>query len=244
MRAWECEDGAPVDLPELLAAALAVDEAVPLFDANNPSLSAPGDMLARIAALLGTEPPPAKAGFARSIVESIAAAFADAVQTASDLSGRVIESIQFVDGGSLNRLLCQATADRTGLPVPAGPVEATALGNVLVQARALDAAPATLEDLRALVAATHPMTKFSPRADHRSCSIMVPTSRGLARVRSTDGAACPAYHRGWGRPLWGPQPNTRPRVGPEELGHHRAEGWDDRFRAAASSRGTAVANAK
>ncbi|MFP3786866.1 FGGY-family carbohydrate kinase, partial [Burkholderia sp. SIMBA_024] len=66
-------------------------------------------------------------------------------------------------GGSLNRLLCQATADRTGLPVLAGPVEATALGNVLVQARALDAAPSTLEDLRALVAATHAPTRFEPR---------------------------------------------------------------------------------
>ncbi|PVE96801.1 rhamnulokinase family protein [Microbacterium sp. TPD7012] len=163
VRAWEAEDGTPVDLPELLAAASAVDEDVPLFDANDPSLSAPGDMPTRIAALLGADAPSSRAGFARSIVESIAAAFAEAVQTASALAGREIDSIHLVGGGSLNRLLCQATADRTGLSVLAGPVEATALGNVLVQARALDAAPSTLEDLRALVAATHAPTRFEPR---------------------------------------------------------------------------------
>ncbi|SEC18548.1 rhamnulokinase [Microbacterium hydrocarbonoxydans] len=163
VRAWEAEDGLAIDLPELLAAASAVTGDVPIFDANDSSLSAPGDMPARIAALLGAAAPSTRPGFARSIVESIAAAFGEAVQTASDLSGRELDSIHLVGGGSLNRLLCQATADRTGLPVLAGPVEATALGNVLVQARALGAAPASLEELRALVAATHEPELFSPR---------------------------------------------------------------------------------
>ncbi|PRB61920.1 rhamnulokinase family protein [Microbacterium sp. MYb45] len=163
VRAWEAEDGARIDLPELLAAASEVTGDVPVFDANDSSLSAPGDMPGRIAALLGDRAPSSRPAFARSIVESIAAAFADAVQTAADLSGRELDSIHLVGGGSLNRLLCQATADRTGLPVLAGPVEATALGNVLVQARALGAAPATLEELRAVVAATHAPTRFDPR---------------------------------------------------------------------------------
>jgi len=163
VRAWEAEDGTAIDLPELLAAASAVSEPAPLFDANDPSLSAPGDMPARIAALLGAAAPTSRPAFARGIVESIAAAFAEAVATASALSGRRIDGIHLVGGGSLNRLLCQATADRTGLPVLAGPVEATALGNVLVQARALGAAPATLEELRALVARTHEPIRFDPR---------------------------------------------------------------------------------
>lgn len=163
VRAWEAEDGAAIDLAELLAAASVVTGDLPLFDANDPSLSAPGDMPARIAALLGDDPPSSRAAFARSIIESIADAFARAVQTASALTGRRLDSIHLVGGGSLNRLLCQATADRTGLPVLAGPVEATALGNVLVQARALGAAPPTLEELRALVAATHPAERFDPR---------------------------------------------------------------------------------
>lgn len=163
VRAWEEDDGAGIDLSELLAAASAVTGDIPLFDANDPSLSAPGDMPDRIASLLGAEAPSSRAGFARTIIESIAAAFAAAVETASDLSGRELDSIHLVGGGSLNSLLCQATADRTGLPVLAGPVEATALGNVLVQARSLGAAPQTLEELRALVAATHTPARFDAR---------------------------------------------------------------------------------
>lgn len=163
VRAWEAEDGSSIDLPELLAAASAVTDDVPLFDASDASLGTPGDMPARIAALLGSAAPSSRPAFARSIVESIATAFADAVQTASDLSGRELDRIHLVGGGSLNRLLCQATADRTGLPVLAGPVEATALGNVLVQARTLGAAPVSLEELRALVAATHEPERFDPR---------------------------------------------------------------------------------
>ena len=74
--------------------------------------------------------------YVRSIVESLADAFASAVRTAADLSGRTIDTVHIVGGGARNRLLCQLTADRSGLPVLAGPVEATAIGNVLVQARA------------------------------------------------------------------------------------------------------------
>ncbi len=166
VRTWESEDGAVIDLPELLDAASTVTGDIALFDANDASLSAPGDMPARIAAVLradGSEVPDSRPAFARAIVESIAAAFASAVRTAGDLSGRQLDSIHLVGGGSLNRLLCQATADRSGLPVLAGPVEATALGNVLVQARTLGAAPATLEELRALVARTHEPMRFDPR---------------------------------------------------------------------------------
>lgn len=163
VRSWEAEDGAEIDLPALLTSAADVADDVPLFDANDPSLSAPGDMPARIAALIGDAAPTARPAFARSIVESIAAAFADAVRTASALSSRDVDSIHLVGGGSLNRLLCQATADRTGLPVLAGPVEATALGNVLVQARAAGAAPATLEQLREIVVATHIPVRHEPR---------------------------------------------------------------------------------
>lgn len=163
VRAWEAEDGAPIDLPELLTAASAVTDAVALFDANDPTLSAPGDMPPRIAALLGKEAPTTRPAFVRSIVESIAEAFAQTVRTAAALTGRELDSIHLVGGGSLNRLLCQVTADRTGLPVLAGPVEATALGNVLVQARALGAAPSTLEELRALVSRTHSPARFIPR---------------------------------------------------------------------------------
>ena len=168
VRAWEAEDGAPIDLPELLGRAAAADPGVPVFDANDPSLSAPGDMPARIRTVVrasGAESPRDRAAFVRMVVESIARAFADAVGTAAGLTGRTVEEIDLIGGGSLNRLLCQATADRSGLPVLAGPVEATALGNVLVQARAAGAfgADATLEELRDLVLRTHPPVRYAPR---------------------------------------------------------------------------------
>ena len=86
------------------------------------------------------------------------------LRDAERISGQRIERVHVVGGGSRNALLCQLTADRTGLPVVAGPVEASAIGNVLVQARTLGAAPETLEELRALVRATHELVEYRPRA--------------------------------------------------------------------------------
>jgi len=169
VRTWEAEDGAPIDLPGLLDAAAAVTGDIPLFDADDARLSAPGDMPARIAAVLddaGAVVPATREAFARTIVESIAQAFADAVATAGRLTGRDIDVVHIVGGGALNRLLCQATADRSGLPVLAGPVEATALGNVLVQARAHGwfGPDASLEDLRRVVAASVSPERYEPRS--------------------------------------------------------------------------------
>jgi rhamnulokinase len=70
-----------------------------------------------------------------------------------------------VGGGSRNALLCQLTADACGLPVLAGPAEATALGNALIQARAHGAAPADLAALRALVRRTQRVRRFEPSGD-------------------------------------------------------------------------------
>ena len=71
--------------------------------------------------------------------------------------------IHVVGGGSQNTLLCQLTADAAGVPVLAGPVEATALGNVLVQARAHGALSATLEALRSVIAASFTLRRYEPR---------------------------------------------------------------------------------
>ena len=71
--------------------------------------------------------------------------------------------IHIVGGGSQNELLCQLIADRSGMPVLAGPVEATAIGNVLVQARSLGYARGDLEALRALVVRSFPVMRYEPR---------------------------------------------------------------------------------
>jgi len=164
VRSWEA-DGQTVDLPTLLAAAdLATAEP---FDAEDPRFSAPGDMPARIAGWYterGLRAPQSPAEFVRAIIESLAIAFADAVRAASALSGKRVAVIHVVGGGSQNELLCQLTADRSGLPVLAGPVEATAIGNVLVQARAEGLASGSLESLRALVASAFCPKRYDPRS--------------------------------------------------------------------------------
>lgn len=160
VRQWD------LDLIELLAAASAMTTAVSVFDANDPSFLAPGDMPARIAAWCtehGLAAPQTPVELVRSIVESLALAFADAVRAAAELSGKTVSVIHIVGGGSQNALLCQLTADRARVPLRAGPVEATAIGNVLVQARTLGLAQGSLESLRSLVAAAFSPVRYSPR---------------------------------------------------------------------------------
>lgn len=151
------------DLQPLLEAAGQVTGAVPTFDPNDPVFVAPGAMQGRIESWLrerGQPVPGSRAELVRSILESLAVAFAEAVADASRLSGKPVSVIHVVGGGSQNALLCRLIAERSGLPVLAGPVEATALGNVLVQGRALGAIEGSLEHLRALVARTHPPVRY------------------------------------------------------------------------------------
>src|SRR5581483_3043799 len=89
----------------------------------------------------------------RCLLDSLAIAYRRALHDAQALSGRHADAVHVVGGGSRNDLLCQLTADATGLPVLAGPAEATALGNVLVQGRALGAVHGSLGELRALLRA-------------------------------------------------------------------------------------------
>jgi rhamnulokinase len=155
------------ELAPLLEAARDVRGPVPIFDVDEERFLPPGDMPARIAASLrehGLPVPGSHAEIVRTIIESLAQAFADSVATAARLAGTDVRVIHLVGGGSQNELLCQSTADRSGLPVLAGPTEATAMGNVLIQARALGATSTTLEGMRALVAKSFPPRRYEPRA--------------------------------------------------------------------------------
>jgi rhamnulokinase len=108
-------------------------------------------------------PPNSRPALIRSIIESLAAGFAAAIESAGELSGQAVNRVHLVGGGSLNALLCQATANRCGRTVLAGPVEATAIGNVLVQARAVGALTGDLRSLRALVGGASNLVRFEPR---------------------------------------------------------------------------------
>lgn len=159
--------GDAVDLPSLLAAAEAASGPVTVFDVDDPVFSAPGDMPARIETHCRERDlavPSGPVATVRSIVESLAAAFARTAHQAADLAGREIGVIHVVGGGALNALLCQRIADRSGLPVVAGPVEATALGNVLIQAQGAGALPADLGSIRELVARHTALRRYTPSA--------------------------------------------------------------------------------
>ena len=170
MRTWDGPGATDAqrssDLSALLAEAAAVTRPVAVFDATDDRFTAPGDMPARITAWCrehDVEPPRGRAEVVRSILESLAAAYATTIEQAERLSGRSIRTVHVVGGGSQNALLCQLTADRTGRTVHAGPVEATAIGNVLVQLRAAGVLSGTLEALRELVARTFEPVRYEPR---------------------------------------------------------------------------------
>jgi rhamnulokinase len=149
LRAW---DSPPLE--PLLAAAAAERPLRFVVDADDPVFLPPGDMPSRIASWLTSRGCPAPSGPAevtRCVLDSLALAYRRALLAAQSLSGRAADVVHVVGGGSRNELLCQLTADALGLPVIAGPAEATALGNALVQARALGAAPGSLDGMRAFL---------------------------------------------------------------------------------------------
>jgi rhamnulokinase len=152
-------------LGTLLAEAARVPPLRFVIDLDDAVFLPPGDMPARIASWLagrGELVPEDPAETVRCILDSLALAYRRAIMTAQSLSGRHADVVHIVGGGARNELLCQLTADATGLPVIAGPAEATAFGNVLVQARALGAAPGDLAGMRALLRSTQPLRHFSP----------------------------------------------------------------------------------
>ena len=172
MRWWE-RRGERLDLAELLAAAAAEPRGGSVVDVDDPRFLPPGDMPERIAAYCRDTDQPVPASrptLVRCILDSLAVAFARAIDDARRLTRLDIEAILIVGGGCRNELLCQLTADACGLPVVAGPVEATALGNVLVQARARGLIRGDLATLRSIVRATQPLRRYEPAA-HASATV-------------------------------------------------------------------------
>ena len=152
-------------LARLLSEAGELPAGGPVVDVDDPAFLPPGAMVERVqdaCEASGRPVPREPAAVVRCVLDSLAAAFARAVRDAASLAGRDVDVVHLVGGGSQNALLCQLTADACGRPVLAGPVEATALGNVLVQARAAGSVTGEVEDLRALVRATHELVRYEP----------------------------------------------------------------------------------
>jgi rhamnulokinase len=164
MRTWEME-GLRTSLSDLLQEAASLKPLTWVVNPDDARFLSPGDMPARVRAACaetGQRPPATPAEVVRCIVDSLAIAHRRVLRQARETSGHDVDVVHVVGGGARNALLCQMTADACGLPVIAGPVEATAFGNVLVQARTLGVLHGGLPDLRYLLGRTQDLVSYRP----------------------------------------------------------------------------------
>jgi rhamnulokinase len=163
-RAWE-RAGRAYGYDELMRLAGGAPPFVSLVDPDDPSFLLPPDMPAALAAFCRRrgQPAPADVGATvRCALESLALRYRWVLERLEELTGRRIDTIHVVGGGSQNTLLCQLTADACDRPVLAGPVEATAIGNVLVQALGLGVL-GSLADAREVVRQSFEVRTYTPQ---------------------------------------------------------------------------------
>lgn len=168
-REWE-RSGGPTDYAVIARLAGSAPSLRSIIRPDDARFAAPGDMVRKVQDFCREtgQPVPAKPGaIARCILESLALLYARELETIGRLSGRKIRRLHVVGGGSQNDLLNQATADALGIPVVAGPSEATAAGNLLIQAHALGKVRG-LAGIRKVVRASFPTKTFAPAAARRA----------------------------------------------------------------------------
>ena len=164
-RAW-ARAGADVDYEDLIARAERMPPLRSIVDTDDPAFLAPGDMPRWIrdhCARVGEPPPVDQAAVARCVLESLALKYRQTIDLLETVTGSRPPSIHVVGGGALNRVLCQWTADATGLPVIAGPVEAAEIGNLAVQALAIGEL-ASIDEVRELVDRSFTTQTYEPGA--------------------------------------------------------------------------------
>jgi rhamnulokinase len=162
---WPAGDAPTYD--ELAALAEAAPAFTAFIDPDDERFLRPGDMPARVRAFCTEtgQPVPADTGtLVRVLLESLALRYAVVVDELARASGHPVEAIHVVGGGANHGLLCRLTAGATGLPVRAGPAEATAIGNLVVQAIAAGEL-ASVAEARALIARSFPVATHEPGGD-------------------------------------------------------------------------------
>lgn len=164
-RRWAGPNGEMLPYGELFALAERAPAFATLIDPDHPSFLAPDDMPAAIRAYCESTqqlPPGGMASTARCILESLALKYRATLTQLEQLLGHEVDCIHIVGGGSQNALLCQFTANACNRPVLAGPVEATAIGNVLVQMAALGEL-ASMDDAGEVVRRSFPLKEYQPQ---------------------------------------------------------------------------------
>ena len=162
-KSWKKHGDIP-EYEELVKTASAAEGFKCMIDPDDPSFLDPPDMPEAIVRYCRghSQPVPETTGeFVRCILESLAMKYRAMIEKIGSLTHRTIETIHIVGGGSRNAMLNQFTADATGIPVEAGPVEASALGNIIVQAIA-EGKISSIEEGRAMVARSFPVRRYDP----------------------------------------------------------------------------------
>jgi rhamnulokinase len=163
-RIWEQRgNGADYETLEAEAAAASIEGTV---DLDDPRFLERGDMPARLAAYCrehGQAVPSTRGEFARLALWSLAADYRDTIEELERITGTPVDVVHVVGGGAKNELLCRWTARACGRPVVAGPAEATALGNLLIQARTTGGLPAGAT-VRDVVRASTSVRRYAPGA--------------------------------------------------------------------------------
>jgi rhamnulokinase len=165
-RTW-ANQGQSLSYDELTHLAAAAPAFVALVDPDDAAFFAPGDMPGRIGEFCvrtGQTPLDSKGGVVRCALESLALKYRWGLERLEELTGRPIEVIHIVGGGSQNRLLNQFTANATGKRVVTGPIEATAIGNILLQMLAVGRL-GSLSEGRDLVRRSFPVESYEPEAN-------------------------------------------------------------------------------
>jgi len=164
-KAWEGEGARVAGYEELARLAGEAPAFEALIDPDDPGFLNPPDMPEAIRTFCkktGQSPPASEPGTIRSILESLALKYRLVIDQMEAVIGHQVERIHVIGGGSRNRLLCQFTADATGRPVSAGPAEATAVGNILVQAMALGLV-GSHKEMRTVVRESFRPEEYEPR---------------------------------------------------------------------------------
>ncbi|HIX34433.1 MAG TPA: rhamnulokinase [Candidatus Gemmiger avium] len=162
-RQWRRE-GQEYSYAQLEQLALAAEPLRSFIDPDDPLFTPPGDIPGRVREFCRRtgQPVPETVGqVMRCIYESLALKYRFALEQLSRATGKQFSVLHVLGGGAKDGLLCRMTADCAGIPVVAGPVEATALGNILTQLVALGELP-DIAAGRALIAATEPVKRFAP----------------------------------------------------------------------------------
>ncbi|WP_411827293.1 rhamnulokinase [Luteolibacter sp. AS25] len=162
-RHWDAE-GKNLGFADLVVAASSAKPFTALIDPDAPEFRAPEHMPSAITAWLEKTGQPAltePADLTRCILESLALKYRQVKESLVELTGKPIDRIYIVGGGSQNDLLNQFAADAANCTVVAGPVEATSIGNILIQLQTLGAID-SLQEGRALVRKSFPVKTFSP----------------------------------------------------------------------------------